>query len=127
MEEKKDQAQEVWSAISPGDLGLKAGYWTEKDSDPLTFKPIVGWITVLSREPPFTDSNPPKNGFYPVVLADPLFSGLMWPIVASNLPSYCGVFPKKMTERKAKALALEWTKKSGSTELQPNMGRTGQA
>ena len=75
MEEKKDPksspappphsgppVHEFWSAISPVDLGLKAGYWTGKDSDPMAFRPIVGWITVTSRQAPFQkDENTPKK------------------------------------------------------------------
>jgi len=107
----------LWSAISSGDLGLKAGYWTGKDDDPLTFRPIVGWVTAMTRKVPFTDADPPKNGFYAVVLADD-----MYPTPAGLLANYCGVFLKKTKEDLAKQLALEWMrKKPGSTELQPNM------
>jgi len=92
-------------------------------SDPLTFRPIIGWITVMSRQPPFRDENLPKNNFCPVVLSD-----LMFPVVGPNVPNYCGVFLKDMTEAEAKVRALEWMKKPGGPELQPTtLGIIGQA
>ncbi len=116
---------ELWSAISPGDLGLKVGYWTWKDSDPMIFRPIVGWVTAMIRTPPFTDGNPPKNGFYPVVLSK------MFPVLGGLLPNYCAAFLKEMTEDEAKDQAREWRESNASGSdtselLQPTMGM-GQA
>jgi len=105
---------EWWSAISPGDLGLKVGYWAGKDADPLIFKPIVGWVTVLSRKMPSED--PPNNIFCPIVLSDRMF-----PALPTAVPNYCGVFLKDMSEEDAKKRAEEWMNR-GSGELQPNMG-----
>jgi len=108
---------EWWSAISPGDLGLKAGEWTGKDSDPMTFRPIVAWVTVMMRKLPFTDANPPDNRFLPVALSDTMF-----PVLAGLIPTHCGVFLKNMTEAEAKVRAREWMNKPGAKPLQPTMG-----
>ena len=111
---------EWWSAISPGDLGLKAGYWTGNDSDPMTFLPIVGWVTVLMRKLPFIDDkNLPQNGFYPVVISD-----LMFPELANLLPNYCAIFLKDMTDDQAKAWIRERKKQRAADSgaaLQPTM------
>jgi hypothetical protein len=112
----KSPVHELWSTISQGDLGLKAGFWTGEDFDPLTFKPIVGWITVMMRQPPFADDRPPKNGFYAVVLADS-----MLPTVADFLPNFRGVFLKEMSEDQAKSRAKEWMNRP-EPDLQPTMG-----
>jgi hypothetical protein len=106
---------EMWSAISPGDLGLKAGYWTGKEGDALTFRDIVGWATVVSREVP--SDEPPKNDFFAVVLADNMF-----PVVATIVPHYCGVFLKAMAESEAKKAAVVWMK-----QPRPNVSGFGQA
>jgi hypothetical protein len=109
---------ELWSAISPTDLGLKVGYWTGKQDDPLVFKPILGWISVVANEMP--SSGPPKNDFYPVVLSDN-----MYPTVATVLQSYCGVFLNRMSEAEAKEAAKKWME-SGATP-QANVRGTGLA
>lgn len=119
-EQPKPQHHEMWSAISPGDLGLKAGFWTGKEKDPLDFKSIVGWVSVVSRTAP--SDTPPQNGFHPVVLADN-----MYPVGAPLLPRYCGVFLKEMTESEAKRVAATWRNASSGVEPQPNVKGTGVA
>jgi hypothetical protein len=111
---------EMWSAISPTDLGLKAGYWTGKEQDPLTFRPIVGWISVVHNEA--GSSSPPKNGFHAVVIRDN-----MWPVLAQFIDDWCGVFHKGMSEADAKKAAAEWKKPGEAATLQPNVTGTGLA
>ena len=41
---------EDWSAITPTDFGLHAAYWTGKPGEPVTFRPILGWITYNAKE-----------------------------------------------------------------------------
>jgi hypothetical protein len=112
----KSQNHEMWSAISQGDLGLKAGFWTGKEGDTLTFRSIVGWVSVVSQDVP--SEVPPKNGFFPVVLAD-----YMLPTGAMFLPNYVGVFLKNMSDKEAKIASASWT--GGAP--QPNVTGTGLA
>jgi len=88
----------------------------------VTFRPIVGWITVASRKVQSEDAW--KNNFYPVIISD-----LMYPTLAEVLSNYCGVFLKEMSEEDATVDAqarLRKLVKPGSDELQPTMG-AGQA
>ena len=121
-EPKPLRFHEMWSAISPTDLGLKAGYWTGKEGAPLTFRPIVGWISIMSREVSSPPTEPPTNGLYPVILGD-----TMYPIGAVLVAHYCGVFLKDMSEADAKVRAAEWMKPKPGIELQPNMRGMGAA
>jgi len=106
---------ELFSAITPGDFGLKAGYWTGEDSDPMTFRPVLGWVTVTSL-PPYTEANPPKNLFWPLVLSD-----RMYPVLAIAVPNCRGVFLKDMPEDQAKVRSQEWAVRP-EPDLQPMMG-----
>ena len=106
--EEQGGLSEHWSPISPGDLGLKAGYWTGQDADPLRFRPVLGWITVN------TASN--QHFFQAVVLSD-----LMLPTVAILMPQYCGVFLKEMTEEQAKAEAKRWMSTRPGHPIVPNL------
>ncbi len=108
----------MWSAISPGDLGLKAGFWTRKKEDPLTFREIVGWVSIATRVVP----NPAVNGFYAVIL-----SNSMHPSLAMALEGYCGVFLKNMAAPDAKVRAMEWLDAKPGAEPQPNVKGVGQA
>jgi len=119
---QQPQHHEMWSAISPTDLGLKAGYWTGKEGDPMRFRPIVGWVSVVGRAVPAPPEQPPTNGFYPVVLGDH-----MYPVGANLLPEYSGVFLKEMTEQQAKVAALAWLTSKAGAEPQPNVRGTGVA
>ena len=103
----------AWSAISPTDLGLKAGFWTREAKDPLQFKEIVGWVTVVGRQQ--RPDAAPENAFQAIVLDD-----TWYPQIARVLPGYSGVFPKKTSEEEAKALAREWSKPKAE-HAQPNM------
>ncbi len=87
----------------------------------MVFRPIVGWITVMSRQPPFQkDENAPKNQFHAVVL-----SGSMFPTPAALLDNYSGVFLKDMQEAEAKKFAREFARRGN--EPQPNALGVGQA
>ncbi len=109
----------AWSAISPTDLGLKAGFWTRKAGDPLEFRDIVGWVTIVGREQ--RPEAAPENSFHAIVL-----DFTSYPILARVMPNYCGVFPKRTSEEEAKALALEWFKPKAE-HAQPNVKGVGLA
>ncbi len=118
---------ELWSNITPNDLGLKAAYWTHRDEDPVRFVAIVGWVT-WSALPPY-DPNLPARGFFPVVV-DPTST---WPHMAKNLQDYLGVVPNDWesdaVKERARAVKPEH---AGSTTahgepLLPNVGHVGKA
>jgi hypothetical protein len=119
-DQPKPQNHEMWSAISPSHLGLKAGFWTGKDGDALKFRSIVGWVTVLSRDVP--SEAPPRNSSFAVVIGDNMF-----PVLAVFLPDYFAVFDKDLSEDEAKAAAASWRKSGSSVEPQPNVKGTGLA
>ena len=106
--------------MCPSDLGLKAGFWTRETKDPLEFREIVGWVTIMSRD--VANSAGPENGFHAVVLDD-----TMYPMVARIHPRYCGVFLMKLSEDEAKALVIDWMKPKEGTHAQPNMSGIGVA
>jgi hypothetical protein len=106
--EEQGGTPEHWSPISPGDLGLKAGYWTGQDKDPVRFRAVIGWITIN------TATN--QHFFQAVVLSD-----LMLPTVAILMPQYCGVFLKEMTEEQAKAEAKRWMSAHPGQPMVPNV------
>ena len=93
------------SAICPDDLGLKAGFWSGRETDPLTFRPIVGWVSVTN----FVDSALPA--FVAVVLND-----LAYPAFASafNFPEFIGVFSKALSSTEARQKMKEWTNRERS-------------
>lgn len=91
------------SAIFPDDLGLKAGYWTTKPGDPVTFLEIVGWVTVMNWE-----SLVGGLPFLPVVLND-----VALPVYAERLPNFIAVFAKSSTAEEALVKAGSWLKNPG--------------
>ena len=78
---------EDWSAITPTDFGLHAAYWTGKPDEPVTFRPILGWITYNAKEVGSPPDTLLKNGFGAVVLSD-----AWWPLLAFQINDYGGVF-----------------------------------
>lgn len=82
---------ETWSAISQGDLGLKAVYRTLPNG-PFSFRDIVGWVTYNVDDGPYPPSC--RNGFVAVVLSDWHF-----PVFAWNVPGYIGVVPRAFDGR----------------------------
>ena len=98
------------SAICPDDLGLKAGFWSTKEGDPVTFRPIVGWVTVTNWE-----SLVGGMPFLAVVLNDFAF-----PVFVERLPEYIGVFAKSSTPAETRAKCGTWRSTPG-----PNDGGGG--
>jgi hypothetical protein len=93
----------VLSAICPGDLGLKAGYRSDK-GDPVTFRSIVGWVTVVNA-----DSIPGTVPFLPIVLND-----LGYPVIAgAAAPGFFGTFGTALTPADALAKAATWEGSTG--------------
>jgi len=102
MDQKK-KFVEQWSAISPGDLGLKAAFWTGPDRKALMFRPIVGWVTFTFREVGAPSDVGPSNNFAPVVISD------FWlPTLASFLPDCAAIVPKDLTEEQVLTKLGEW-------------------
>lgn len=91
---------EQWSAISQGDLGLKAVYWEDAAKTSITSRSIVGWITWTNRKLPDVV---PFNGFAAIVIGD------NWmPAAAQNLPGYACIAPNGATEEEIIARLREW-------------------
>src|SRR6185369_9533789 len=96
-ETKKDEPnddifEETWSALTPGDLGLKVGYL--EDGGAVTFREIVGWVVFNSRS--VKGTGVVRRGFGAIVIADNGF-----PAAAGNMPGYLGTFHKGMTPPEA--------------------------
>jgi hypothetical protein len=37
---------EEWTPITPGDLGLKVGFWSGRAGDEVRFEPIAAWAAI---------------------------------------------------------------------------------
>jgi hypothetical protein len=101
---------ETWSAIVPGDFGLKAGYYPEAEGDSVLFRPLLGWITVTARG---LESGTQRNDFIGVVM-----SPLSAPVPATLLRGYLGVFPITMAPHEAWEFSARW-RPPGETSLKP--------
>jgi hypothetical protein len=110
MEEPKKKFVEQWSAISQGDLGLKAAYWTD-DKKGVTFRPIVGWTTFTYREVGAPPDVGPSNSFAAVVISD-----FWFPVSASFVPNYAGVVPKDATAEQVLTKLQEFEKAGAPQE-----------
>ena len=84
------------SAICPNDLGLKAGFWSRKPDEPVRFREIVGWVTIVN----FVEAK--MNTFVPIVLSDLAFPCFCF---EANFPDFIGVFGKALTPEEARAKA----------------------
>ena len=112
---------EDWSAITPTDFGLQAAYWTGKPDEPVTFRPILGWITYNAKEVGSSPDTLLKNGFGAVVLSD-----AWWPLLAFQINDYGGVFPKTLDLETVKAKIAEW-RSSGAEQFRINVRGVGKA
>jgi hypothetical protein len=97
---------EIWSAISPGDLGLKMGFGKEGK---VTFRKIIGWVTISSIQTAPVPEKSTRSNFHAVVLSD-----LNFPVLANFLPDALGVFPKAMSAKDAWEFSKRWRKDGGS-------------
>ena len=93
------------SAVCADDFGLKAGFWSRKNDEPVYFRPIVGWVTITN----FVEAG--LHPFVPVVLND-----MGFPTFAAdgNFPDYIGVFAKALTPVEARAKAAAWLPSAGA-------------
>jgi hypothetical protein len=80
------------SSICPDDLGLKAGFWTSNKRDQITFRPIVGWVSVTN----YIASQ--KLPFCALVLNE--LNELTF-ASQSSFPNYAGIFAGDATEAEA--------------------------
>jgi hypothetical protein len=92
----------LYSGLSHGDLGLKAGFWDGNEEHPVVFRPIVGWIVVMNA----AESN--FVPFQPVVLND--FGA---PSFALNVDGHIGVFAIAMTPEEARDKYALWQPVAG--------------
>ena len=103
---------ETWSAISPGDLGLRAVY--RGDDGKLVYRQNLGWVSISCTNVMSTENS--FSGFYPVVLSD-----LMIPVLASLIPGYQAIVLKDMNDTMVEGKLKEWS--TGQTQAPlPNMG-----
>jgi len=100
---------EEWSAISPGDLGLKAVFQASEGME-VTFRQIVGWVTYNGRDPGLSLA---KSGFLPVVVGDHTY-----PIAAHLVSGYIGTLPNDITAAGATQMVEDWRKKKTEREDQ---------
>lgn len=86
------KARPQLSAVCAEDFGLKAGFMKDKSSD-VTFKPIVGWASVMN----YAEIN--SRAMTPLVLDERSF-----PTLASktSFPDFVGVFEKSVNTAEAK-------------------------
>jgi hypothetical protein len=114
---------EQWSAIAPGDLGLKAAIWTDPEKKGVTFRPIVGWITYTYRELNAPPDVVPRNNFAPVVIGDD------WvPTLLSFVPDYAGIVPKDLGEEQVIDRLRQWAAGGAAQEpLAVNVRDVGKA
>lgn len=81
----------IYSAITPNDLGYKAAYWSRKPDDPVTFRPIIGWMTG-----PEVHAN---NTSYPYQWLA-IVPGDEWcPELAGNVPHFGCICPKDVDDQ----------------------------
>lgn len=108
---------EQWSAISQGDLGLKAGYQVAEGGE-VAFREIGGWITISGRDPGLALA---RNLFVPVVVAD---NG--YPTRADYLPGFLGTFGKDLSPAEALKKSEEW-RTPQQEQIKPNVPGVGKA
>ena len=92
----------TWSAVSQGDLGLKAGIRTSAGE--LTFRPILGWVTVTERR---VGTDEVSNQIHPLLLND-----MGYPTLGIFVQGCVGVFPIGMTDAQAAEYSKRWTQKN---------------
>jgi len=80
------------SSVCPEDFGLKAAFLKDKNS-PVTFKPIVGWVSIGN----YSEIN--SRSMAPLVLDD-----MSYPTMASrsSFPDFIGVVSKSTNASDAK-------------------------
>ena len=89
------------SSLCPNDLGLKAGFWSGDEKDPVRFRPIVGWVVV---------SNSVEASFGPFLAV--ALSDLGFPtfLLEGTFPGFIGVFGNALTPEEARAKYEQWRK-----------------
>ena len=104
-----DRAKPQFSAIAAGNLGLKAGFWSGRAGDPITFRPIVGWVTVTN----FLDAG--LDPFQSIVLNDRAY-----PLASYILPTFVGVFRESLTAEEAWKEYASWPKRNSPAGPRPS-------
>jgi hypothetical protein len=104
------------SALCPGDLGVKAGFWSGVETEPVTFRPIVGWLTVTN----YLDTGGNVGPLVPVVLSDVAYPTIL---VGGAIPHHIGVFKNESTAEEAREMYTRWQRKP---EASGSPGQQGQ-
>ena len=81
---------EQWSAMTPGDFGYKAVYWTDEKKTAFEYREIIGWVVYGTRP---AESLIPMHGFAAIV------RGPQWvPVASVNVPNLHCIAPKEATD-----------------------------
>jgi hypothetical protein len=91
----KKQVSPQISAICPNDFGLKAGFLDRDKGGKITFKPIVGWVSVIN----YVESG--RLPFVAVVMNDDGFPSMA---ADRHLPNFVGHFDKAATAAEAQKI-----------------------
>jgi hypothetical protein len=92
-----------FSAVCPDDFGLKAGFWSGKEGDPVEFRPIVGWVSITN----WLQVSEGVSSLVPVVL-----NSTGYPMIDGRvLRGYIGVFGKASTPAEAREKYRGWEQK----------------
>jgi len=81
------------SSIAPNDFGVKAGFWDRQKSGKITFRPIVGWVSVTN----YVDAG--RLPFVGVVLNDDDMPSLAAP---AHFPDFVGYFKNSVSADEAR-------------------------
>jgi hypothetical protein len=101
---------EQWSAITPGDFGLQAGFRGPRRGE-VFFRPILGWLTATSRN---EDTGDVTNGIHAVVMGF-----VSAPFPAPLIAGYLGVFPKTMAPHEAWEYSKRWRTETVQDDEEP--------
>ena len=102
--------QPLFGPITPGDLGMQAGYWTDGSMSKIKFKPILGWLTVVNHA---------QLGARGPVLIPVSANDYGYPDTAFRGTSYVGVFDKGLSEEQALEEYKRWPKPPSGPARQP--------
>jgi hypothetical protein len=109
----------VFSSISPGNLGVRAGYWSRDEADDVMFEPIIAWASILN----YVEAG--CWAFEALVLGP----DHLYPTPAPFTREYkgkphpfAGLFPLECTQTEAKARAKVWAADAdkGADPRKPN-------
>jgi hypothetical protein len=83
------------SSVAPSDFGLKAGFWNQQKAGTITFRPIVGWVSVTN----YIDAG--RLPFVGVVLNDEDSPSLA---SKASFPDFVGYFKNSVSADEARKI-----------------------